>query len=149
MLLGHSRAGPDVKVPGFQAPLAQRPGFLQVLSAQVAGLHPGTQGGESLAGLRQALGSGLLKSGDRAVLDSTAHTLKFAQFQDMYFEDAFGPEFEIMPREEYQNRPSSIIPPGLKKLPQPGTRLEPEEMRAFIEAAAREIAQSLGLRPKS
>jgi threonine synthase len=69
-----------------------------------------TQGGESLAGLRMALREKLLAPQEVAVLDSTAHHLKFIGFQQMYFENTFPPEFEITPRPEYQNRPQLLTP---------------------------------------
>jgi threonine synthase len=69
-----------------------------------------TQGGESLAGFRVALQEGLLGPEDTAVLDATAHHLKFIGFQQMYFEDSFPPEFEVTPKPEYQNRPQLLKP---------------------------------------
>lgn len=107
-----------------------------------------TQGGESLAGLQKALSLGLLKPGDEAVLDSTAHALKFADFQSQYFEDSFEPAFEISAREEYKNMPKPINPEGLSRLPQPGATLKDEEMDAFVRAASHDIAEILGLKTK-
>ncbi|MBU2552434.1 MAG: pyridoxal-phosphate dependent enzyme [Proteobacteria bacterium] len=107
-----------------------------------------TQGGESLAGLRRALESGLLKSGEPAVLDSTAHALKFADFQGMYFDGGFGPEFEITPKAELQNRPRYVRPEGLGRLPEPGRPLDGDDFRAFVEATALEIAKALDLKPR-
>jgi len=69
-----------------------------------------TQGGESLAGLRAALAAGLLDRDEAAVLDATAHHLKFIGFQQMYFDNAFPPEFEVTPKPEYQNRPQLLTP---------------------------------------
>jgi len=69
-----------------------------------------TQGGESLAGLRAAVQAGLLDKDEEAVLDATAHHLKFIGFQEMYFENTFPPEFEVTPRAEFQNRPQLISP---------------------------------------
>ena len=120
-----------------------------MLEANRNGFVACTQGGESLAGLKQALRNGLVKPGDTAVLDSTAHALKFADFQTMYFEDAFGPEFEITPKEELKNRPTAVVPAGLARLPQPGLILEPEELRAFVKATALAIADMLGLKKNS
>jgi threonine synthase len=48
-----------------------------------------TQGGECLAGLMAARKEGLVKPDEHAILDATAHHLKFAGFQQMYFEDNF------------------------------------------------------------
>ncbi|MBI5014928.1 MAG: threonine synthase [Deltaproteobacteria bacterium] len=67
-----------------------------------------TQGGEALAGLRRALGEGRVDKGGTFVCDSTSHQLKFAGFQEAYFADTLGPEFEVRPRAELQNRPVSL-----------------------------------------
>ena len=107
-----------------------------------------TQGGESLAGLKQALNQKLIKEGDKAVLDSTAHFLKFAEFQTAYFEERLSPDFEIQPRPELINRPVYIQPEGLERLPEPGVRLDPDDFKAFVQAAADEIARALNLKPK-
>ncbi len=95
-----------------------------------------TQGGESLAGFRVALAEGLLGPADTAVLDATAHHLKFIGFQQMYFDDAFPPEFEVTPKPEYQNRPQLLTPKTEK----------PEEKTADL---AGQIAALLDLTPKS
>ena len=108
-----------------------------------------TQGGESLAGLKAALAKGLLKSGDKAVLDSTAHMLKFADFQNMYFEDNFGPEFEIVPRDELKNSPRYVRPENLDKVPGPDASLTDDEFADYVRAAARDIALAMGLKPKA
>jgi threonine synthase len=64
-----------------------------------------TQGGESIVGLKAALKKGLIPENAHVVVDSTSHQLKFMNFQQMYFEDSFPPEFEIHPRKELQNSP--------------------------------------------
>ncbi|MBW1709690.1 MAG: threonine synthase [Deltaproteobacteria bacterium] len=107
-----------------------------------------TQGGESMAGLRQALTQGLIKPGDKAILDSTAHFLKFSEFQTTYFENRFSPDFEITSQPELINRPSYVAPEGLDRLPEPGVKLDPEDFKAFVQSAAKEIARVLGLKPK-
>jgi threonine synthase len=82
-----------------------------------------TQGGEGVAGLKSALAGGLVSPGMTVVVNSTAHQLKFSDFQQAYFEDRLPPDYGITPREELQNRPV-----GLK-------------------ASAAEIARFLGLTP--
>jgi threonine synthase len=94
-----------------------------------------TQGGESLAGFRAALAAGLIPKDEVAVLDATAHHLKFIGFQQMYFEDSFPPEFEVTPKPEYQNRPQLLTP----------RTADPEKKTADLAA---QIAQLLGLTPK-
>ena len=64
-----------------------------------------TQGGESLAGLSKALKEKKIKSKEKAIVDATAHALKFAGFQDMYFSHSFPPEFGIHPKEKFKNKP--------------------------------------------
>ena len=51
-----------------------------------------TQGGECLAGLLRARELGLIKGSETAILDATAHSLKFSGFQQMYFKNTFPPE---------------------------------------------------------
>ncbi len=70
-----------------------------------------------------------------AVLDATAHHLKFIGFQQMYFEDSFPPEFEVTPKPEYQNRPQLLTPKTDR----------PEEKTADL---AGQIARLLELTPK-
>jgi threonine synthase len=69
-----------------------------------------TQGGESLAGFRAAVAAGLVDKYEVAVLDATAHHLKFIGFQQMYFDNTFPPEFEVTPKPAYQNRPQLLTP---------------------------------------
>jgi threonine synthase len=68
-----------------------------------------TQGGECLAGLLKARELGLMDKDELAVLDATAHALKFSGFQDMYFQNAFGPEYGISPDENLANAPRLVI----------------------------------------
>jgi len=105
-----------------------------------------TQGGECLAGLRQAEADGVLAAGEEAVLDATAHALKFADFMQMYFDDAFDPAFGITPREELKNRPELIAPD--MESPAPGRPLAGEKFRAFVQATAGMVARKLNLRKK-
>jgi threonine synthase len=67
-----------------------------------------TQGGESVAGLKKALHDKLIPSAGRFVVDSTSHQLKFASFQQLYFDDAFGPEYGITTKEELKNTPVTL-----------------------------------------
>jgi threonine synthase len=104
-----------------------------------------TQGGECLAGLKRAVREGRV-SGDRsAVLDATAHALKFAAFQEKYFSDSFEPEFEVTPREELKNAPELLQPPPEVPRPEPGRPLENDSLKSFVEYCAGTIADRLGL----
>lgn len=67
-----------------------------------------TQGGEAIAGLKAALKKGIIPEHADVVVDSTSHQLKFMNFQQMYFEDSYSPEFEIRPRKELRNNPFQL-----------------------------------------
>ncbi|NOY86763.1 MAG: threonine synthase [Deltaproteobacteria bacterium] len=67
-----------------------------------------TQGGESIAGLKKALDQGLTNGRRTFVVDSTSHQLKFAEFQRMYFEDAFAPEYQVAPKDALKNAPIAL-----------------------------------------
>jgi threonine synthase len=95
-----------------------------------------TQGGECLAGLIRAREEGAISGDTTAVLNATAHSLKFQSFQQMYFEDGFPPEYEIEPRPELINQPQAIQGGGVSP---------DEDRRAFIAEAAAEVMHRLGL----
>jgi threonine synthase len=67
-----------------------------------------TQGGESVAGLKKALSEKLVPAEGRFVVDSTSHQLKFASFQQLYFDDAFGPEYGITTKAGLKNTPVTL-----------------------------------------
>jgi len=119
-----------------------------MLTANRAGHIACTQGGESLAGLVAARKEGVIGGDELAVLDSTAHHLKFIGFQQMYFEDSFPAEFGVRAKKRLQNRPQAVIPKGMKRLPAPGKPLPEEEMARFVDACAEEVASRLGLKKR-
>ncbi len=105
-----------------------------------------THGGESLAGLVQAIQDGFVKSEEVAVVDSTAHALKFSGFQDMYFSQSFPAEFRVTPDPSLMNAPVYVHPPDLTKIPQPGQPLNSAELKQFVQRISDEIATQLALR---
>lgn len=98
-----------------------------------------TQGGECLAGLRVALAAGLMRPGERALLDATAHALKFADFQSMYFTDSFPPEYGIRAKQERVNAPRLVLSPEARET------MSGEE---YINAAAGAVAAALELQER-
>ena len=104
-----------------------------------------TQGGESLAGLLEAKQRGIVSKDDVVVLNATAHSLKFAGFQEMYFEDRFPPEFEIKPKKSLQNAPSLVRPKDLDVVPTAEKPLEGKDFERFVQRTARAIAEELQL----
>jgi threonine synthase len=107
-----------------------------------------TQGGETLAGLVEAKGRGIITKDDTVVLDATAHAMKFAGFQEMYFENRFPPEFEITPKESLQNAPRLIKPKGLDVFPSAERPLKGKDFDRFVQQTAEAIADKLNLTRK-
>jgi threonine synthase len=107
-----------------------------------------THGGESLAGLVAAKNQGIIGSREVAVIDSTAHALKFSGFQQMYFERSFPPEFNITSNPDLINAPVYVRPKDLKKVPAPGQPLKGEDFKRFVDRTAEEIARMLGLKQR-
>jgi threonine synthase len=104
-----------------------------------------THGGEALAGLQAAREHGWVHPGDIAILDSTAHALKFSGFQDMYFESRFPPAFGITPNPALVNQPIYIRPKDLGQVPAPGHPLQGDEFQRFVKRTAEDIACRLQL----
>jgi threonine synthase len=105
-----------------------------------------THGGESLAGLIAAKNRGIVDDRDVAVLDSTAHALKFAGFQELYFAKQFPPEYAISPKQDLINTPQYVHPEDLQSVPTPGKPLEGENFHHFVNRIADEIAAELDLK---
>lgn len=104
-----------------------------------------THGGESLAGLVAARAQGIIGESDIAVIDSTAHALKFSGFQEMYFEKSFPAEYNISPNPDYINAPVLIHPEDLEQVPAPGKPLKEDEFKKFVKRVSEEIARALNL----
>ena len=108
-----------------------------------------THGGESLAGLVAANHQGIMDKNDIAVVKSTAHALKFAGFQEMYFNQQFPPEFNVKPNPDLINAPVYVQPRDLEHLPAPGKPLKDKEFKLFIRRVSEEIAGILDLKKRT
>ncbi len=108
-----------------------------------------THGGESLAGLIRARAEGYVSDAEVAVLDSTAHALKFAGFQEMYFENRFPEEFEVTPDPALVNAPTLVRPDDLDAVPSPGKPLKGAALDRFVRRTALEVAARLDLKKKT
>ncbi|MFZ2446207.1 MAG: threonine synthase [Syntrophobacteraceae bacterium] len=106
-----------------------------------------TQGGECLAGIRRAVAEKKVDPKRLAILDATAHALKFAVFQDKYFAGAFEPEFEVVPRSDLQNAPLALSLPDSVPNPKKGA-LEPAQFQEFVKYASGVVAGLLDLRQR-
>lgn len=105
-----------------------------------------THGGETLAGLVKARQMGIVHSDDVAIIDSTAHMLKFSGFQEMYFENRFPDEFNISPDPELINTPTFVRPEDLAEVPAPGKPLAGDAFDKFVRRVSDDIAASLELK---
>ncbi len=105
-----------------------------------------THGGESLAGLVAARKQKIIGKEDIAVVDSTAHAIKFSGFQEKYFENNFEAAFEVSPDPALINAPFYVHPEGLTKVPSPGKPLDGEDFDRFVNETSRDIANRLGLK---
>jgi threonine synthase len=108
-----------------------------------------TQGGESLAGLVEAFKHGLIGKDDVAILDSTAHAVKFSGFAETYFTGGFPSEFNIVPDPELINTPVLVKPRDLQKFPAPGKPLEGDDFNIFVKRVSDNIAEYLDLRQET
>jgi threonine synthase len=107
-----------------------------------------TQGGECHAGMLAALKQGIVTDADVAVLDATAHALKFSGFQEMYYTDSFDADYGVVPKKELVNFPRLVRPGDLEKVPAPGRPLSGKEFTDFVEKTGRDIAKALSLSKK-
>ena len=105
-----------------------------------------THGGESLAGLVEARKQKIVGNNDIAVVDSTAHALKFSGFQEMYFEKSFPGEFGIVSDPALMNAPVYVHPKDLPKVPAPGEPLQGAAFDNFVQRVSEEIATRLSLK---
>ena len=91
----------------------------QIMDAMIVANRHGhiacTQGGECLAGLVNARALGLVGDDEHAVLDATAHALKFSGFQDMYFNDSFPEAYGVKPQAELSNKPELLLPESARE----------------------------------
>jgi threonine synthase len=118
-----------------------------MLEANRHGLTVCTQGGECLAGLKAALGEGLITPLETAILDSTAHALKFMDFQNAYFEGRLANDYGVATKPELANKPRGLEL-GDVPIPVPGQTMTAADREAFVAAATQTIARILNLDKK-
>ena len=102
-----------------------------------------------MAGLVGAVRQGVVADTDVAVVKSTAHALKFAGFQEMYFERTFPEDYNVSPRTDLVNAPLLVQPADLEAVPAPGKPLKGEAFERFVSRTAEEIAARLKLSKRS
>jgi threonine synthase len=143
MVEQYNRLGGKQKI--FVVEVSEQSIMDYMLIANRSGNIACTQGGESLAGLVQAISQKKVNRKERAVLNATAHTLKFSGFQEMYFQNSFSPEFHIKPKRKLQNYPIALGFDKKDRFADPKNLVSPKEYKAFIEKTALRITNILGI----
>ena len=105
-----------------------------------------TQGGECLAGLAKAVKENIVSNDEIAIVDATAHSLKFSNFQNLYFEQKMPEEYNIRHNNSFINLPSLVMPDNGVQVPSQENRLEPEEFKIFVSDISKKIATKLNLK---
>jgi threonine synthase len=108
-----------------------------------------THGGETLAGLVQALKRGVISKNETAIIDSTAHALKFSDFQNMYFQNNFPKEYGVTPDEKLINHPFFVQPESAGKVPTSKEPLDGENFIQFVSEVVKKIAAQLKLKQRN
>ncbi|MBF0467480.1 MAG: threonine synthase [Desulfamplus sp.] len=104
-----------------------------------------TQGGESLAGLVKSVEQGIVTDQDIAIVDATAHAIKFSGFQDQYFQKAIPHEYKIQSSQDLINEPILVMPENKEKIPAQGSPLSDDDFKLFADDISRSIAKALKL----
>ena len=112
----------------------------EIMDAMIIGNRHGhiacTQGGECLAGLRKVAAQGGMNSNEHAVLDATAHALKFSGFQSMYFSNSFPEAYGITPDPALANAPELLLPEDARS---------GKDVAEFARLGADAVVKRLGL----
>ncbi len=104
-----------------------------------------TQGGECLAGLAKAVKQGIVADDECAILDATAHAIKFSGFQDQYYQQTLSKDYKVDSRPELINTPNLVMPDNTEKIPAQGNPLSDEDFKVFADDIAKKIAKELKL----
>ncbi|WP_299978583.1 threonine synthase [Desulfobacula sp.] len=105
-----------------------------------------TQGGECLAGLVQAFKQNIVTNKETAILDATAHAIKFSEFQDLYFKSEMPEDYKIDPDPGNINLPSLILPDNSDIVPSQTKRLKEKDFQKFVKDISNKIAERLNLK---
>ncbi len=104
-----------------------------------------TQGGECLAGLVKAVSRDIISKSETAIIDATAHAMKFSGFQTLYFEEKIPEDYKIKSDPGLMNAPKFIMPDNKEKIPGQGSPLNDEDFTIFAKDVSEKIAKELKL----
>ncbi|MCP4669711.1 MAG: threonine synthase [Desulfobacula sp.] len=105
-----------------------------------------TQGGECLAGLVKAIELNIIENYETAILDATAHSIKFSEFQDLYFKSDISQEYKIKSNPDQINQPCLMMPEDPDITPSQTKRLGPKDFQKFVKDISDKIANALNLK---
>ena len=105
-----------------------------------------TQGGECLAGLVKAIQLDIITDKETAILDATAHAMKFSEFQDLYFKSDIAQEYKIKSDPDKINQPYLIMPDNPDLTPSQKKRLGQKDFQKFVKDISDKIANALNLK---
>lgn len=105
-----------------------------------------TQGGECLAGLVKAFKQNIVTKQETAILDATAHAIKFSEFQESYFNQQIHKEYKIDPDFNNINQPALILPDDPKRIPSQTKRLPKDDFEKFVKNISDKIAERMDLK---
>ena len=105
-----------------------------------------TQGGESLAGLAAAVKQKIISEDETAIIDATAHAMKFSGFQELYYERGFPEAYNIVSKPELINAPQLIMPDDKNNVPGQGSPLDRKNFDIFANDISQKIAEKLNLK---
>ncbi|MBU1196270.1 MAG: threonine synthase [Proteobacteria bacterium] len=105
-----------------------------------------TQGGECLAGLAHAVKNNIVSKTETAILDATAHAIKFSEFQDLYFKNQIPQSYKIKSDPDYINLPSLVMPDDPTMVPSQEKRLNKDDFQKFVKDISDKIAVKLNLK---
>jgi len=108
-----------------------------------------TQGGECLAGLTKACKEKIVSKSEIAILDATAHAIKFSEFQDLYFNSTIPSDYKIVSDTQKINLPALILPEDPDMVPSQRKRLNQKEFKIFVKDVSDKIAERLNLKLSS
>ncbi|HGY11647.1 MAG TPA: threonine synthase, partial [Desulfobacterales bacterium] len=101
---------------------------------------------ECLAGLVQAVKQNIVTKKETAILDATAHAIKFSEFQDLYFKSKLPKEYKIDSDPNNINLPALILPDNSDIVPSQTNRLKEKEFQLFVNDISHKIAERLNLK---
>ncbi len=95
--------------------------------------------------MAQAKAKGIVTPDETAILDATAHAIKFSGFQDLYFKKEIPETYGIQSDDAFINLPDLISPDDPNLIPSQEKRLGESDFTRFVDDVSGKIAKQLDL----